>query len=137
TMSYSNRGLDLTGEFLGARIVAAAPCRDVEVSLFNPGRLEPVCERAEGVHDLPADSAVQFEVGRDEDELRAAAGRLHARHGRANAVLAGLIARGQDDAPRVPPPVRADGGGPAFEGRVPADPDGRLRRRPVHVGACA
>src|SRR3989475_4740357 len=70
-------------------------------------------------------------MGRDKHQLRAAVGRLEARHGRANAVLTGLIARRQDDAPRMLSWVRADDDRLAFEGRVLADLDGGVKR--VHV----
>src|SRR2546427_5985927 len=70
-------------------------------------------------------------MGRDKHQLRAAVGRLDARHGRANAVLAGLIARRQDDAPRMLSWVRADDDRLSFQGRGLADLDGGGKSVPV------
>src|SRR5437899_9853 len=72
-------------------------------------------------------------MGRDKHQLRAAVGRLDARHGRANAVLAGLIARRQDDAPRMLSRVRADDDRLAFEAGVLANLDGGVERVHVHM----
>ena len=101
----------------------------VEVRLVEGERLD---ERRDGpveVEDLPRDGGIAPEVGPHDREARAEAHRARHGHGRADAELPGLVARGGDDA--APFRVSAHGHGPAAQRGIVALLHGRVER--VHV----
>ena len=121
-------GLDPPRQVPCAGIASAAPLRHIEVPLLDPCWLEMVCESPEEFHDLAARAAVEFEMRRDEDHLRAAPQRFDRGHRGPDAELSGLVTRGQHDAPRTLARI------PAHDDlRVLADLDRRIEGVHVHV----
>ena len=121
---------DAPADVLGDRARGAEPAPvlgDVEIGFVEAERLDEVGVVEKDRADLLRYRAVDVEPRLDENQVRAAAPGRDRRHGRTDAVFAGLIACRHDDA-AVP---AADRHGPALERGIVALLHGRVEG--VHV----
>ncbi len=119
---------DTPADFLRNQRRAAVPARaggHVEKGFVERQRLDQFGVVGEYVVHLPRCLAVDGHASRDQDQLRAAFERGRARHRRAHAELARLVARGRDHA--ATRRAAADGNRFALQCRVVAHLDGGVK----------